>query len=75
MCALKIINCSTEYCTYLFVTSLKHSFEIVRTILLNNTYEQQVQGAMDRHAKSKERCMLQVIDQCITCTLYINNSD
>ena len=30
---------------------------------LNNTYEQQVQGAMNRHAKSKERCMLQVIDQ------------
>ena len=30
---------------------------------LNNTYEQQVQGAMDRHAKSKERCMLQAIDQ------------
>ena len=31
--------------------------------ILNNRYEQQVQAAMDRHAKSKERCMLQAIDQ------------
>ena len=41
----------------------KHDMRKCGKNTLNNTYEQQVQGAMNRHAKSKERCMLQVIDQ------------
>ena len=41
----------------------KHDMRKCGKNILNNRFEQQVQAAMDRHAKSKERCMLQAINQ------------